>query len=193
VSCTSGCTTTPLLMPERQPLTSLAEAALRSLALRADDHRRLAAAGSASSRGRHRPGHGDPLNGNAITDCVAVAESFTVSRLLVLCPAIPEHDVSSWKNRLTTWRRHGAVDLSSYGRWSALMGYAEVRNAMLHGLGRLTDQQLGKRRQEILVQIKAAGVHLNGPTVMLVEGDSAACADVCVGFVRFLDAAAPFA
>jgi hypothetical protein len=25
---------------------------------------------------------------------------------------------------------------------------------------------------------------------MLVEGDSAACADVCAGFVRFLDAAA---
>jgi hypothetical protein len=70
VPCTSGCTTTPPLMPERQPLTSLAEAALRSLALRADDHRRLAAAGSASPRGRHRPGHGDPLNGNAITDYV---------------------------------------------------------------------------------------------------------------------------
>jgi len=50
------------------------------------------------------------------------------------------------------------------------MGYAEVRNAMLHGLGRLTDEQLGKRRQQVLVQIKAAGVHLNGPTVMLVEG-----------------------
>ena len=83
-----------------------------------------------------------------------MAESFAVSRLLVLCPAIPEHDVSSWKNRLTTWRRHGAVDLSSYERWSALMGYAEVRNAMLHGLGRLTDQQLGKRRQQILVQIR---------------------------------------
>ena len=89
-----------------------------------------------SPRGRHRSGHGDPLNGNAITDCVAVAESFAVSRLLVLCPAIPERDVFSRKSRLTAWRGHGVVDLSSYGRWSALMGYAEVRNAMLHGLGR---------------------------------------------------------
>ncbi len=123
-----------------------------------------------SPRGRHRSGHGDPLNGNAITDCVAVAESFAVSRLLVLCPAIPERDVFSRKSRLTAWRGHGVVDLNSYGRWSALMGYAEVRNAMLHGLGRLTDEQLGKRRQQVLVQIKAAGVHLNGPTVMLVEG-----------------------
>ncbi|MGH3834345.1 MAG: hypothetical protein ACRDSF_01380 [Pseudonocardiaceae bacterium] len=174
-------------------MTALAEAALRSLALRADDHRRLAAAGLVAPRGRHQPADHDARNGNSVTDCVAVAESFAVSRLLALRPAVRERDVFTWEGRRNEWRKHGSVDLRSYEQWLALMGYVEVRNALQHGSGRLTDRQLGDHRREILGWIAAANVHLNGPNVVLTEGDPVACAGVCAGFVRFLDAAAPLA
>lgn len=174
-------------------MTALAEAALRSLALRADDHRRLAAARPVAPRGRHQFTDRDAHNGNAVTDCVAVAESFTVARLLALRPAIRERAVSTWEGRRSEWRKHGCVDLRSYGQWLALMGYVQVRNALQHGSGRLTDLQLGARRTEILGWIAAASIHLNGPKVVLTEGDPVACAGVCAGFVRFLDAEAPLA
>ena len=55
------------------------------------------------------------------------------------------------------------------------MGFVEVRNALAHGLGRLTDRQLGKYRGEVLPQIAAAGVRLDGdlvPFSALVQGYS---------------------
>jgi hypothetical protein len=173
------------------PETELAEAALRSLALRAADHHRLAAGRSTARRGRHRPAHHDTRNGNVLTDCVAVAESFAVARLLALRPEIPVHDVLGWKKLQGAWQTYGRVDLYSYEYWPAFMGYVEIRHALLHGLGRLTDSQLEKnRRQKTMVWIKEAKVHLNGPNVMLNEKDPIDCAVVCTGFVRFLDAAA---
>lgn len=175
------------------PETQLAEAALRSLALRAADHHRLAAGRSTALRGRHRPAHHETRNGNVLTDCVAVAESFAMARLLALDSEIPVRDVSGWKKLQGAWQKYGRVDLPSYEHWPALMGYVEVRHALLHGLGRLTDSQLEKdRRQKTIAWIEKAKVHLNGPNVMLNEKDPIDCAGVCAGFVHFLDAAVAF-
>lgn len=180
-------------MPKTQLSTVLAETALRSLALRAADHHRLAAGGSTALRGRHRPAHHDTRNGNVLTDCVAVTEFFARARLLALRPKIPERDVSGWKGLQGAWQKYGRVDLSSYEHWPTLMGYVEVRHALLHGLGRLTKSQLEKdRRQKIMAWIEKSKIHLNGSNVMLTEKDPIDCADVCAGFVRFLDDAAAF-
>ena len=181
-------------MPKTPPRTALAEAALRSLAVRAGDHHRLTSAGSVVHRGRHQPTHRDTRNGNAVTDCVAVAESFSTARLLALRPKLRPHDVSTWEKQRQEWRKHGPVDLHLWEDWPKLMGYVEVRNALQHGLGRLTDLQLEKiekNQRQILTWIKAASVQLNGPNIMLTDEDPIACSGVCSDFVRFLDAAAP--
>jgi hypothetical protein len=180
-------------MPETPPRTALAEAALRSLAVRAGDHRRLTSGSSVVHGGRHQPAHRDTRNGNVVTDCVAVAESFSTARLLALRPVLDPGDVSTWKKQRQAWRNHGPVDLCLWEDWPKLMGYVEVRNALQHGLGRLTDLQLRKYQREISAWIKAANVQLNGPNVMLTDEDPIACSGVCADFVHFLDAAAPLA
>lgn len=55
---------------EMQTTTALAEAALRSLALRTADHHGLPASRPTSAGGRHRADYLDTRNGNALTDCV---------------------------------------------------------------------------------------------------------------------------
>ncbi|MGN9912644.1 hypothetical protein ACTMTJ_34420 [Phytohabitans sp. LJ34] len=174
-------------------MTSLGEAALGQLAIRLADWRTLRSPmGSVHNRhGRHLRDADVVRHGNALTDLVAVVESFTVARLLNLRPAVSHDQVMRWADRVKMWRQHGGVDLSSYQHWQAFLGFVEVRNALSHGLGRLTDRQLGKFRNEVLGQIAAAGVRLDGDLVLPIPDDVSRCGEIGGDFVRFLDLAAP--
>ena len=149
------------------------------------------------TEGRHQPAHRDTRNGNAVTDCVAVAESFSTGRLLALRPELKPRDVSAWDKQWKAWRKHRPVDLCLWEGWPKFRGYVEVRHALQHGLGRLTGPSTRKDRKnnqrEFLTWIKAANVQLNGLNIMLTDDDPIACSGVCADFVRFLDAAAPLA
>lgn len=80
------------------------------------------------------------------------------------------------------------MDLATYADWPVLMGYVRVRNALQHGLGRLTDLQLyGKDRAKTMASISACGVGLNGDIVTVIEADVARCYRVSAEFVAFLD------
>lgn len=173
-------------------MSALAEEALAQVMSRLVDHRRLmrldTVTGSASGRLRQLP---RTRHGNALVDTVAVAESFSSGRLLIIRPTISYDEVSTWSRRQKAWARHTSVNLKTYQDWSALMGFVHVRNALQHGLGRLTDQQLYRFRDQVLNEIHASSVNLNGDMLTVTDGDVSRCGTVSAGFIRWLDSAAP--
>jgi len=176
------------------PITYLAEAALTQLIRRADDHLRLTTLDRGSKSvlsGRHLADTTHFRHANALSDLVAVVESFTVSRLLNLRPTVTDNDVATWEKRRKAWAMHGPVDLAASALWQPLMGFVETRNGIQHGLGRLTSRQLGGDHRATLAKVAAAGVRLNGDLLIVGTAEVDRCGDVCRQFVRFLDATAP--
>ncbi|WP_143728158.1 hypothetical protein [Micromonospora cremea] len=175
-------------------MTALGEAALGQLVIRtADYYTLLRLEGSAPNgrSGRHLRGFAAVRHGNALTDIVAVLESFTVNRLLNLRPGIAYNKVMKWTDRIKMWKKYGGVDLAAYPRFQAVLGFVEVRNALEHGLGRLTERQLDQHRDEVIRQLAAAGVRLDGDRVLIMPEDVERCRDVGGEFVKFLDLNAP--
>ncbi|MEU5962519.1 hypothetical protein ABZ777_15030 [Micromonospora parva] len=170
-------------------MTALGEAALGQLVIRVADYRTLLQLSGTRNRqsGRHLRGSAVVRHGNALTDLVAVLESFTVARLLKMRPAITHNQVMRWTDRIKMWKKHGGVDLATFVELRAVLGFIEVRNALEHGLGRLTEHQLDQRRDEVLRQIAAAGVQLDGDQVLLTPADVDRCGDVGKDFIKFLD------
>jgi hypothetical protein len=193
---TAGCTSQSLPMPNPARLMSAeAEAAIAEITSRLMDHRRLVQLDATRSLARGR-GVGRPSrarHGNALVDLVAVAESFASARLMIMRPSVTYDDLSTWRKREKAWERHCSLKLTSYAQWSELKGFVEVRNALQHGLGRLTDQQLGKYRDEILSEICASAVHRDGDFLIVLTDDVGRCGKICAGFVRWLDASVPAA
>jgi hypothetical protein len=171
----------------RGPATLLAENSLYGLDVRRSDYRSLSRHRAERSHGRHLP-DADVRHGNAVVDAVATVEVFTGNRLRLLDPLVTEDDVFSWPKREKAWRKR-CVELEDSGEiWLALKGFIQVRNALQHGLGRLTDFQLAPlRRTEILDSIRAAGCLLEGDRVRLRFDDVESCFDVCAAFVVWLD------
>ncbi|WP_091379104.1 hypothetical protein [Geodermatophilus sp. DSM 45219] len=125
-------------------------------------------------------------------DFVAVTESFDTGRLLPFIPPSAPTDVGTWQKRTKAWKRHAGTDPTTFDRWQALMGFVDVRNALQHGLGRLTDQQL-RHREQLLGQVQAAGVNLNGDRLTVTQVDAERCYRTCTDYIRFLDALCPSA
>ncbi|MEV8504297.1 hypothetical protein AB0368_05615 [Actinoplanes sp. NPDC051475] len=175
-------------------MTALGEAALGQLLVRVADYRtllRLSEEQTCSDRGRHLRDAAVVRHGNALTDLVAVLESFTVARLLNLRPAISHNQVMKWTDRLKMWKNQGGVELTTFTHMQAVLGFVEVRNALEHGLGRLTERQLAQHRDAVLAYIAAAGVRLDGDRVLIAPEDVGRCSDVGGDFIRFLDLSAP--
>ncbi|MBC7678076.1 MAG: hypothetical protein H7233_03660 [Pseudorhodobacter sp.] len=79
---------------------------------------------------------------------VAVAEAFSIDRLLAGWPSTPPASTGTWTKREKAWRDVGA-DLTAATSWLPLMGYVEVRNALQYGLGPVTGQQLVRGDQPL--------------------------------------------
>lgn len=123
---------------------------------------------------------------------MANTEFFTGAQLRLLDPQVTENEIFSWPKREKAWRLRG-VELSDAGaQWTKLRGYIEIRNALQHGLGRLTDHQLdGKRRTEVLSDIRTTGCYLDGNLVRLRRQDIDEAFFTCAAFVAWLDVASP--
>jgi hypothetical protein len=175
--------------------THLGEISLLQIALRAMDHERLSRSDQEPDAlvGRHVWLNESQLrHRNAVVDLVAVAENFTSSRLVQLRPNLTENDVFTWERRRRAWAEHGSVDLETVTPdWLALQGFIEARNALQHGLGRLTDFQLDRRRrEETLRRLRAAAIYLSGDFVHIHVETVHRCHDVCKSYVLALDEAA---
>lgn len=171
----------------QHPLTDLADDTLRRLGSREADHNRGAGDSVRAGGGRHLIGLQSHVQ-NALVDAVAYIESFCSERLKLIAP-VEDKEVFSWPLREKAWRKHDHLELSSAGAdWPRLKGYIEIRNAIQHGLGRLTDRQLsGADRQHTLDWIRDTGCYLDGDQVRLTASDVAACFATCTRFVIWLD------
>ena len=82
---------------------------------------------------------------------------------------------SSWQMRKDFSQDFLGATLATVSKWPAWLGYVEVRNAWMHGRGRLTKKQLGKDR--VIKQIKqCTGVALSGE-LLVAEIDAL---DACI-------------
>jgi hypothetical protein len=171
------------------PRTNLAEAAIYQIAMRMEDYRVLTYLDEKADTFRHTLLSTDQLrSGNALVDVVAVVENFVSQRVLAACPSLNEDDVFSWPKRQKAWLAHLNVDFVRLQRWNEVKGYIQVRNALQHGLGRLTESQLGKWRDETLLVVRSSrGIDLKGDRIYVSSEAVASCADACRGLILELD------
>ena len=167
-------------------LSSLAELALQDLALCTHRRYRDGQRESIGPTFRHSGGSQRSDLANSICDLVSIVEAFVTARYEERFPEPPIRSLSNWKNRESAWDEKLGSRLNSVAEWRILRGFVEVRNAIQHGSGRLTDQQLGKYKVEILKRIGSAEVRLNGPMVVLLPEDLDRCHGACAGVVRHL-------
>lgn len=174
-------------MPDPHAPSYLGEIALRRLAARAASHDSGHDHAPGSGPGRHLPPRELGRHINALVDLVAIAELYFSDRLAEAVPALATQP-TTWRTRAVAWRDKAGVDLSAHPSWPAFMGFVEARNALQHGLGRLTDMQLDPkvpkkggepRRTQVLRQIAASGLHLNGDRVTVLGRDVERCGVVC--------------
>jgi hypothetical protein len=179
---------------KRVSATALGEASLAQLAMRLLDHNHLTTRdlGRGDQEGRHLWIRQSQLrHGNALVDLVAVTENFVTRRLLEFWPGVTESEVSTWKKREYAWRNHANVDLTIITPdWHNLLGFVEARNALQHGLGRLTEMQLGRHRDDVLSDLAAANISLIGDLIQIDVHTVRSCYSVCENFVVTLDNAA---
>jgi hypothetical protein len=72
--------------------------------------------------------------------------------------------------------------------WKAVERLAEARNAVAHGLGKLTRRQL-RSEQSVRTKLLEAGIQLTDGKVILSDASLAEAAAACRGFVERLDQA----
>lgn len=173
-------------------VTAEAEWALERLVARLAEYHQFERLGVARARpqGRHVARRARAYDANALVDLVAVAESFCVQRLTSIRSIGPEA-LATWAKRSAAWNREASVNLTAFPKWNALMGFVEVRNSQQHGLGRLTDRQLGNHKQEVLRWLDAAAIHRNGDILQISNHDVLRCGAVCYDFMGWLDSIAP--
>lgn len=92
---------------------------------------------------------------------------------------------SSWNARrkfIKTWL---SVVVSDAGWWSSWLGFVEARNAWAHGLGRLTSRQ--RNSQEVLANLRAAGLAVRASEVVGTSADVKRCAKSAVEVIDWID------
>jgi hypothetical protein len=164
--------------------------ALDRLVIRFLEYRTAGASDTPDTPGRHHGVHVKVRNSNALIDLVAVAESFTVSRLISIRD-VHYSKLTAWNRRKETWRKEADTSLETFSDWDSLMGYVEARNALQHGLGRLTDRQLDQHKDETIRVIDRAGIQRSGPDLIISSRNITDAMEVCRSFISWLDTTAP--
>lgn len=92
---------------------------------------------------------------------------------------------SSWRMRRRSFRRHHGIDLQKCRDYKRLEGAMEVRNAIAHGLGRLTTRQVTSK--ETLGYLRRIEVDVVNGFVRLQSSHVEACASYCGSFLKAID------
>ena len=96
---------------------------------------------------------------------------------------------STWDSRRRSYKRHHGIDLQKCAEYGRLEGAIEVRNAIAHGLGRLTPRQaLSAETFKHLARIR---VPVSNGFVELQSTHITECAQYCTDFLRSLDCSLP--
>ncbi|MDV3265725.1 hypothetical protein [Mycobacterium avium] len=127
---------------------------------------------------------------------VFVVESLTMHAKLISASSVePIPDIvmnsiskpveSSWNERrkfIKTWL---GVDVVDAGWWRSWLGFVDARNAWAHGLGRLTSRQ--RNSQEVLANLRAAGLAVQASKVVGTPADVKKCAKSAVEVIDWID------
>lgn len=96
---------------------------------------------------------------------------------------------SSWAVRRKAFKRHHHLDIHKCARFGEVEGAIEVRNAIAHGLGRLTTRQVQSAETAKLLQ--RVNVSIVNGFVELRAGHLRECADYCFDFLSDVDGRLP--
>lgn len=91
---------------------------------------------------------------------------------------------STWQDQQKSYKAWLGVEED----WKAIERLAEARNAVAHGLGKLTRRQL-RSGQSVKSKLMAAGITVRNNQVLLSDGSLAAAALACRDFIEKLDLA----
>lgn len=123
----------------------------------------------------------DSLGGELTSRSVSNVDE--VLRLLILEKELAA--TSTWNSRRRSFKRHHGVDLRKCAEHDRLEGGVEVRNAIAHGLGRLTTRQV--LSAETLKHLARVNVTVVNGYVDLCPIHLTECASYCSNFLRSLD------
>lgn len=161
---------------------------------------RLIASNSRLSPGRD--GFVDSTEEDALLRVVASAEHFATGLLLAVVQSqhsswgwsvqkvesVTRNAAGTWPQRRTAWNEVG-TDLSLFAEDRALQGFVEGRNAIAHGLGRLTwrQTQSPSAHQATLTALGAAGLRVVDNRLRLTALNIEACGKLGKDFIYWLD------
>lgn len=170
-------------------LTKFAEEAISDIRLVVHDYGAARASTGSISVGRFGSadeGFGDRATQLAVANVVAVVEHYA-ERTLLDAGTDPTK-VRTWPSKVKMWKTvfgHNIEDPGVCPSFVPMRGYYEVRNAIMHRRGELTDSQ---RKGDVYARLEAAGVERVGFDVVVRPSTVTTCADVCVRCVKELDA-----
>jgi hypothetical protein len=173
---------------------SLAEQAIEDLRIIYRDFLAAQRARNRTSQGR-MPGEAgfaeDRSSQLAIASLVATIEHYSLDVLEVHTGKRPR----SWHKQAELWLSELGVQLAARcPNYPALRGFVEARNAVMHGQGSLTDQQVkesAERWAQIKAFMKAAGLERMRRLLILTPETVARCTDVCTAVVGELETCRP--
>lgn len=89
---------------------------------------------------------------------------------------------STWQDQRKSYQNW--IDVN--GDWKAVERLAEARNAVVHGLGKLTRRQM-RSEQSVKSKLEAAGITVDDNKIVLSDDSLAAAASACRDFIERLD------
>lgn len=170
-------------------MTEFAEDAVGDIRLIVHDYRVARASTGSITVGRFGlagQGFGDRATQFAVANIVAVIEHYA-ERILLDADSDPKK-VKTWPDKVKAWQTIFDTDIEDPQICPSFMpmrGYYEVRNAIMHRRGELTDSQ---RKGLVYERLEAANVERIGFYVVVTQSTVSDCADVCLRCVEELDA-----
>jgi hypothetical protein len=145
----------------------------------------------------------DPRHSLVLPHIVAIVEDFS-HQLLVYCtfPLLDlthpfredmwreahERAEGNWSIHLEAWKKWHGVVCTASPHYEALMAFVDARNAIMHGLGRLTRRQLGKDGGKTTInRLATVGIGVRAGRVVLTHAAVRSCAETCRDYVEWLD------
>lgn len=164
----------------------------------------------AESRGRHgrlrkgRVGSGSlPLPYSAVVSMISVAEGFfattlqtrvesaftVTSRLMKDAESVAVRTMdSSWDDRMKHAKRWFGIDRAGKAHVTDMLAFVEARNAVAHGVGRLTRRQLaGDEGKRVIADLNSVGVSVVSGLLLIDHLAVERCARSCRSAVIWLD------
>jgi hypothetical protein len=145
----------------------------------------------------------DPRHSMVLPHLVAVVEEF--SRTQLIEQSLLEIDVTkalqrslwatgesraegTWDGQVGAWREWHGLDLEHGAGYRELRAFVEARNAIMHGLGRLTRKQLRKHGgREVIASLNQVGIGVSGGALSFPFSVLPHCAAVGRSFIEWMD------